>query len=231
MKSNAKVIFIGLFLSILTKTIFGDNRAKAELKEMYDHHCMSGSDINEHIPVLKNLAIQCSSVVEIGVRSMVATWGILYGLSENDSPISSYLGVDLEYPPLHVLKKAESLAIPNNIDFKFWQKNDMDINIEDFPQVDLLFIDSLHTYCHLTYELEKFAPKTKKYIAMHDTSHPYGTIDDYFYKGDFSEYPDWFDKNKRGLWAAVEDFLARHPEWRLKERRFNNHGFTVLERN
>jgi cephalosporin hydroxylase len=100
----------------------------------------------------------------------------------------------------------------------------------EIPSTDLLFIDSLHTYCHLTYELEKFSPHVRKYIAMHDTSEPWGTVDDTEYGGDYSEYPAAFDREKRGLWAAVEDFLSRHPEWRLLERRLNNHGFTVLER-
>jgi hypothetical protein len=35
---------------------------------------------------------------------------------------------------------------------------------------------------------------------------------------------------ERGLWPAVEEFLALHPEWKLKERYTNNNGLTVLER-
>jgi len=93
----------------------------------------------------------------------------------------------------------------------------------------LLFIDSLHTYCHLTYELEKFSPKVSKYIAMHDTSWD-PTIDDPAYYGDYSEYPPEYDRTKRGLWPAVVDFLKRHPEWTLHERRLNNYGFTILKR-
>lgn len=65
---------------------------------------------------------------------------------------------------------------------------------------------------------------------MHDTSAPWGDRDDTEYHGDYSEYPASFDRNKRGLWPAVEDFLANHKEWKLLERRFNNHGLTILER-
>jgi len=66
---------------------------------------------------------------------------------------------------------------------------------------------------------------------MHDTSDPWGTIDDFQqYSGDYSEYPPEIDRTKRGLWAAVEDFLVRHPEWKLRERRLNCHGLTTLER-
>ena len=100
----------------------------------------------------------------------------------------------------------------------------------DIPPAEMLFIDSLHTYCHLTYELEKFSPKISKVIAMHDTSEPWGDADDSDYRGDYSEYPLYIDRSKKGLWSAVEDFLERHPEWILQERLFNNHGFTILRR-
>ena len=66
---------------------------------------------------------------------------------------------------------------------------------------------------------------------MHDTDDPWGYIDDFqVYQGDKSEYPASIDRNRVGLWAAVEDFLKRHPEWVLQERRLNNHGFTILKR-
>jgi hypothetical protein len=100
----------------------------------------------------------------------------------------------------------------------------------DIEPTELLFIDSLHTYAHLTYELEKFSPKATKYIAMHDTSAPWGDTDDDEYHGDYSEYPPEIDRTKRGLWPAVLDFLNKHPEWTLKERRENSHGLTILQR-
>ena len=171
--------------------------------------------------------MKCSSVVEIGLRSIVSTWGILQGLADNTAQHKTYLGIDLPVPPEENLEEARRIALGSGIDFQFLQANDMTI---DLAPADMLFIDSLHTYCHLTYELEKFSPVIKEYIAMHDTSDPWGTLDDTEYKGNYSEYPAEYDRNKRGLWAAVEDFLARHPEWVLHERKFNCYGFTVLRR-
>ena len=197
------------------------------LKQLYEHFCREASSINEHLPVLRELAQQCTSVVEIGVLCMTSTWGSLYGLSENSSPARSYLGIDLVSPPSHILTRAKYLAEAHGISFQFWQANDRDVDIEP---ADMLFIDSLHTYCHLTYELEKFSSKIRKFIALHDTSAPWGFCDDSAYKGNYSEYPASIDRTKRGLWPAVEDFLARHPEWTLSERRLNNNGFTVLRR-
>ena len=104
----------------------------------------------------------------------------------------------------------------------------MDLDLEE--PVEMLFIDGLHTYCHLTYQLMKFSPKVLKYIAMHDTSIPWGYVDDTDYQGDYSEYPPSFNRTKKGLSPAVDDFLANNPGWELQEKRFNNHGFTVLRR-
>lgn len=201
--------------------------AKMELKRLYEHWCSHSSDIVEHVPVLHRLAKECSSVTEIGLRDMTSSWGIFQGLAENSAAKKSYVGIDIANPPAQTLDLAQRLVRAQGISFRFWQANDMEIMIDP---TDLLFIDSLHTYCHLTYELEKFSPKVRKYIAMHDTSEPWGELDDNQYHGDFSEYPAHIDKTKRGLWAAVEDFLKMHPEWVLQERRLNNHGFTILKR-
>ena len=202
-------------------------QASAELKGVYEQNFQTPSDINEHLPHLRRLASECSSVAELGLRTMVSSWGILQGLSESPFVSRSYLGVDIALPPTDMLNLAQSLARGDGISFEFWHANDMDVEI---PLVDMLFIDTLHTYCHLTYELEKFSPKVLKYIAMHDTADPYGWVDDYSYHGNRSEYPSYINRRKRGLLNAVQDFLGRHPEWVLFEQYQNNHGFTVLKR-
>ena len=209
-------------------TLYGtDPIAKQRLQKQYKRACDRSSSTFEHIPILRQLAMECSSVVEIGLRTMTSSWGLLQGLSENPSPIRSYIGIDIVSPPRQILKLANKLAEAHGISFTFWNVNDMNVGI---PPVELLFIDSLHTYCHLTYELEKFSPNVSKYIALHDTSPPWGYVDDTEYTGDYSEYPPYCDRSKRGLWPAVEDFLKRHPEWTLHERRLNCYGFTILKR-
>lgn len=210
-----------------TLTIASNPAYGSQLNDLYVNHCNTYSDINEHLPHIKRLASECSSVAEFGVRDVVSTWALLQGLAESQQPTKSYLGVDLAQPPVSRFHLAQLLATENGILFQFHEGDDLKF---DMDPVDLLFIDTLHTYCHLTAELEKFSPKANKYIALHDTSPPWGFVDDYFYHGDYSEYPESYDKTKRGLWPAVEDFLGRHPEWVLKERYLNCCGFTVLER-
>jgi hypothetical protein len=36
------------------------------------------------------------------------------------------------------------------------------------------------------------------------------------------------DEIAKGLWPAITEFLAEHPEWKLEERFTNNNGLTVL---
>ncbi len=228
-KKYSSVAWILAFLFLAsTSILYGKpSTARIALKHQYEHAINAPSDINEHVSLLRFLAKECSSVVEIGLRTMVSSWGILEGLSESPAASRYYLGIDIASPPPETLNLAKQLAKENGITFRFWQVDDLNV---DIVPTELLFIDSLHTYCHLTYELEKFSPKVSKYIAMHDTSEPWGYTNDNSYHGDYTEYPAEYDRNKSGLWTAVEDFLQRHPEWTLYERRLNNHGFTVLKR-
>jgi hypothetical protein len=227
MKNMSKLLTILCGCLLTTSQIHSlEPNSTEELSFKYHLHCTQYSDMKDHVPVLRNLSKECASVVEIGIRSMVSTWGVLQGLSESSKKHRSYLGIDLNYPPLEALNKARKISEDLGIAFEFWKANDMDVEI---PVCDMLFIDSLHTYYHLTYELEKFSPQVTRYIALHDTSWPWGNMDEP-YTGDYSEYPEVYSRNKKGLWPAVQDFLINHPEWALLERKTNCHGFTILER-
>lgn len=202
-----------------------------DLKKIFGYYSKLPSkdcDIGEHLPKLAELASECTSVTEIGLGySLVSTWGILWGLKCNNSLVKSYLGVDISQPQSTSLNLAKEEALKQGISFRFLKEDDLKIELEP---VEFLFIDSMHTYCHLMYELEHFSPLVQKYIALHDTSEPWGASDDSAYSGDYSEYPASYSREKKGLWPAVIDFLEGHPEWELQERYLNCHGFTVLKR-
>lgn len=215
-----------LLLVFYISFIFGS--PQEELTALYDFYRMTPSDIHEHIPVLKALAKECSSVVEIGTGSRISTWGLLMGLSENKAPSRSYIEVESKNPLLEKLYLTKRISLENGIRYKYLPTSDINFELEE--PVEMLFIDGVHTYCHLTHQLQKLSPKVSKYIAMHDTSPPWGYKDDTDYNGDFSEFPPSIDRTKRGLSQAVEDFLAMNPGWILSERRMNNHGLTVIKR-
>ena len=55
------------------------------LETKYVNLCNTHSDINEHLPTLKEYAQECNSVFETGVREVVSSYALLYGLVKNTS--------------------------------------------------------------------------------------------------------------------------------------------------
>ncbi|AGE54963.1 hypothetical protein PBCVMA1D_554R [Paramecium bursaria Chlorella virus MA1D] len=189
------------------------------------------SDINEHIPTLRSLASECTSVLALGVRTGVSNWAFITGLLDNvkENVRSRVAFVDVE--PFNI--DEELHLTENRIEILAAQCNDLELDLGDIT-FDLTFIDTWHVYGQLRRELDKFAPLTTKYLVMHDT-----TVDGVYGE---SVRCGW-DINKqavetgisaaeiaRGLWPAVEEFLEAHPEWKLKKRYVNNNGLTILER-
>jgi hypothetical protein len=72
---------------------------------------------------------------------------------------------------------------------------------------DLLFIDTWHVADCLIKELERSAPKVRKYIAFHDTT-------TFAIKGETEGHD--------GLKKAMDQYLADHKEWKVKEVFINN---------
>lgn len=178
---------------------------------MYKQLCESPSDIFEHLPTLKDLASECNHVTEMGVRYIVSTYAFLEGLGSGKKLVS----IDITHPAQYGgdLSNAQITAQQKGIDFSFIQADTLKIDIEP---TDLLFIDTLHRYNQLKEELAKHADKARKYIAFHDTT-TFATMGD-----------DGVEGN--GLWKAIEEFLAEHPEWKIKHRYTNNNGLTILQR-
>lgn len=184
------------------------------IRDNYYQACKTQSDINEHLPVLYDLAKECSHITEMGVRSVVSTWAFMY---RNPSVL---VGIDLHVHP----NIDEALKVYPN--WKFKQADTLKIDIEP---TDLLFIDTLHIYSQLKKELFKHGKKAKKYIVLHDTT-TYGAID---------EPTDWQTpeimenyqtENKTGLMPAVNEFLEANKEWYIYRQYTNNNGLTILKR-
>jgi hypothetical protein len=91
--------------------------------------------------------------------------------------------------------------------------HERDVLWADIEETDLLFLDTWHVYGQLKEEMRLHAGKVRRYIVLHDTT-TFGE------KGEAEGH--------RGLWPAVEEFLAQGT-FRLKQRVANNNGLTVLE--
>lgn len=173
-----------------------------DFEEEYQKACAIGSDINEHLPTLSRLASECEHVTEMGIRTGVSTKAFL----RHDL---TYVGYDIaDYGVSNYFENAKKLG--KKVTFNL--KSTLEIVIEP---TDLLFIDTLHNYEQLKEELRLHADKVKKYIVFHDTT-SFETVNE--------------NGAGRGLWPAIEEFLAEHSEWEIKERYTNNNGLTVLSR-
>jgi hypothetical protein len=200
-----------------------------QLKDKYNHLCSIPSDINEHLPTLKKYAEECQSIIELGVRGVISTYALIYGLLNNGKKTKKILLNDIA--PCNI---NELLSITNDlsIEVNFQWVNDLDLEIKE--NVDLTFIDTWHVYGQLKRELNKFSKVTNKYIILHDT-----TVDEWQgetirngwnAKQQSKETAIPIDEINKGLWPAVEEFLLQNKDWQIKERFINNNGLTVLEK-
>ena len=202
------------------------------IEKKYSELCKTPSDINEHLPTIYNYAKKSESIFETGVRGVVSSWALIYGLlsNKNTSNPKIFMNDISECDLVELLEKTKELSI--KISYKWSNNLTLDFGKEKF---DLTFIDTWHCYGQLKRELNKFSKITNKYIIMHDT-----TIDEYFGES-LRMGCDVFEQSKttgipieeikKGVWPAIEEFLLENKEWSLKERYLNNNGLTILEKN
>ncbi len=164
------------------------------------------SDMNEHIDTLFDLATECNSVVEGGVRWVVSTWAFILGCACKDGEVHSYC-----WNLLPEIQRAIDICKDEEVSWHFY---DGDWLNRDIPECDLLFIDTNHFYSQLKEELRIHGPKAKKYIVLHDTVR-FGRVG--------------ADDKSPGLWQAVKEFVAE-GSWQIKNHYTYCNGLTILER-
>lgn len=174
------------------------------LTKEYNSARLTKSDINEHITVLYDLAKECRSVTEFGVRYGASTRAFLNA----DVRLRSY-DLELDARLIKLFEQAKQLGK----DVEYIKADVRNIKIDP---VDLLFIDTLHTYEQLKIELKLHANSALKYIVFHDT-YTFGLT---------GELPN----DRRGLLTAILEFLSENSNWKIKIHKINNNGLTVLER-
>jgi len=190
-------------------------------------------DIVEHIPTLYEYAKKSETIIELGVSICISTWAFVKGLLDNNSSKKKLISCDIDYHKnVEVVKQACKDA---DIDFTFEHKSDLDLTFEQGEMFDITFIDTWHIYGQLKRELAKFAPITRNYIIMHDT-----TIDAIYGESirDRHDIPSLSQKTgipveeiTKGLKYAIDEFLETNPEWSVELVKTNNNGLTVLKRN
>lgn len=176
------------------------------LDEIYEEKCAVPSDINEHLPTLKDYASKCQTVTEFGVRSIVSTWALIAGRPRQ---VTSY---DLNSPGDKALREVRQIAQYAGVLFVFYQ---VDVLKTEIASTDLLFIDTYHTYTQLRAELERHAKWVRRWIILHDTE-TFGE------KGEANE--------ENGLNYAIREFVKLNDAWHYRDIFTNNNGLTILQR-
>jgi len=170
----------------------------------YQRARQTASDINQNVHILYELAKQCNTVVEMGVRTGVSTRAFL----NTDAALLSF-DVTLDPTVQQLFDTAQSQG--KNV--QYIRANVLDIDIDP---CDLLFIDTLHTYQQLSQELALHGNRAQKFLVFHDT-HTFGL------QGEDG-------RDRQGLLSAIIEFLISNPHWRFSIYKTNNNGLTVLER-
>ncbi len=190
------------------------------------------SNIFQHIPVLEELALQCTSVGELGLNTMTSTWGFLKGLRFNKKKKKHHFAMDINGPPPGYNQLVE-ICKRNKITNEFVHGNSLR---SDIPKVDLLFIDTCHHYAQLIRELEKHHKHVKKYIVLHNTEidSEYGETVRMCYYFDMDVLSKEIDCPMedlcKGMGYAIREFLEKHPEWQIEKHLTNNNGLTILSK-
>lgn len=184
-----------------------------------------------HYPAFYYFGIKCESIVEFGVDRGYSSWAWIAcrpkylrcvdiaKSNEADQQIDEMIeyakaiGIDFEFQiadvghgTLKTITQTRRLQAEITIDL-----DQPYYNLE--RDVDLLYIDTYHSYTHLKAELGIHGSKVKKYIIMHDTA-AYGI--EHAFDGD------------KGLNFAIDEFLADNSNWIMLHRVSYGDGLTVL---
>lgn len=166
------------------------------IDELY-HEKAQGGDMAPNMATLRLYGEICPRIVEFGTRAGCSTVAFLAGGAE----VWSY-----DIAP-------QQFECPGDIAYR-WHFTQADTKLlPDIPECDLLFIDTIHTYFQVQAEL-RFAPKAKRFIALHDTV----------------IYGKTGDDGSLGINLAIFDFLCANPEWRISFHNNDTWGLTVLEK-
>jgi len=172
----------------------------------YNRAINTPSDINEHIKTLFDLACECDSIVEGGVRYVVSTWAFILGCACRGGKVDSYC-----WTLIPEIQRAIDLCKNAGVPWSFY---DGDWLEREIPECDMLFIDTNHFGMQLRRELEVHAPKARKFLVFHDTT-TFGTVG--------------ADGKRPGLMVPINEIIAK-GDWSLKFSHPHCNGLTVLEK-
>jgi len=193
-----------------------------ELLEYLSERIRTKSDINEHLQLLYQMASETGvrNIVELGTRSGNSTCAFVIAASANDGKVVSVdNGVGEEFTKISVWDELAGCAAFINAKLElsdYWTlviNDDIEFAKEYSEEIDLLFIDTLHSYQQTKKELEVWGDKVVEggFIVIHDTvSFPeqLKAIWEYIDEHPGSDYVE--HKNCNGLGVIIKSTLTEH---------------------
>jgi hypothetical protein len=157
-------------------------------------------DLNQHMDLLRNLASQVDRVTEFSGRRE----SLLAFIAAKPASLISH-NTELGDPVIQSLTSV----------YKFNGIHATTDNIDDIQETDLLFLDAWSTAENLLRDFDKYAPKTTRWIAMHDTV-IFGTD----------------NGNQRGMISTIREFVKNSKTtdrpWFVAGHTTVQYGLTVL---
>jgi GT2 family glycosyltransferase/predicted O-methyltransferase YrrM len=195
-------------------------RSNVETEELLSYlreRAQTPSDINEHLELLYRIVAETNAqkIVELGVRGGNSTCALVIGAAETGGHVTSvdhgkgaaYSG---EEPTWDSLAQA-SVVINDKLDLSgYWMlvvRDDLEFAREYDDEIDVLMIDTSHSYEQTRKELEAWGSKvvTGGFIVIHDTvSFPEQNkaIWEFMDEHQFSDYVE--HKNCNGLGIIIK---------------------------
>lgn len=177
------------------------NVMKVTAESVYEKFKSLPRDLNQHMPMLRELASECESVCEFSKRRESAAVWIVSGTKKVELHNLELQDSDL---------RAAVEEAKDRVSIKADNGNTLQIN--DIDDCDLLFFDSVHHADRLRTELSKFAASVSKFIVVRGT-------------GNFGVTAEG---GGEGLFAAMREFVFDNPQWFVYYHTSTQYGITVL---
>jgi len=156
-------------------------RPKEELLAYLQERVQTPSDINEHLELLHNLVAgtNAQKIVELGVRGGNSTCALVIAASQTGGFVTSVdHGGGAEYsgepPTMDVLNQTSSIIADKLNLGGYWSlviKDDLEFAREYDDEIDVLMIDTSHSYEQTKKELATWGHKVVSggFVIVHDT--------------------------------------------------------------
>jgi hypothetical protein len=171
------------------------------LDQVYEWTKSQPRDMETHMDRFRELASKCNHVTAMVKRK---EWDVTL-LAGRPNTLRVYTT-----EPNAVHEKLKTIC--NGTDYKSIPGDSL--SVSEIEETDLLVIHTVHQADHLYAELERFAPKVRRWILLRSTG-VYGEIGE-------PEGP--------GLFPAMRRYLRAHPEWSVIEHNADQYGYTLLSR-